>query len=136
MLAMVYDADGSDSLVKIKILTLLSDLLLEAARGSPAAVLATVPIGSTANSGGAWCKRVDDALQQASTPVALEKALEALRSLAPSCRQQFKELETKERLEGLAQQCRSTSPSELDQDGVEFHEELARKLQECAIALR
>lgn len=134
VLAMLYDADGSDSRVKIKILTLLSDLLNEAARGSPAAALATVPVGSTATSGGRWCDRVDQALRQASTPVALEKVLEALSSLAPSCREQFRELETKEHLEGLAQQCRSSPPRE--EDELEFHEELARQLEECVNALR
>lgn len=136
VLSAMYDADSSDNRVKTKIVVLLSDLLQEAARGSPAAVLATVPVGSTATSGGVWCSRVDELLQQASSPVTLEKALEAVVSLAPSCRSQFLALETKQRLETLAHQCRISPPVGLEDDEAEFHEELADKLEKCATALR
>lgn len=136
VLSSMYDADGSDYRVRTKTLTLLSDLLQEAARGSPAAVLATVPIGSTVNSGGAWCSRVDDALQQGSSPVSLEKALEAVVSFAPSCREQFKQLGTKGRLEGIAQQCRTSQPADFEEEAMEFQQELAQKLEECAGALQ
>lgn len=136
MLSAMYDADGSNFRIKTKILTLFSDLLQEAARGSPAAVLATMPIGSTATSGGVWCGRVDEALQLAPSSATLEKTLEAVMSFAPSCRDQFGELQTKQRLEGLAQQCRTSQPEGLEEDGMEFQVELAQKLEECAIVLR
>lgn len=136
VLSAMYDADSSDNRVKTKIVLLLSDLLQEAARGSPAAALATLPVGSTVTSGGVWCNRVDELLQQASSPVTLEKALEAVVSLAPSCRSQFLALETKQRLDTLAHQCRTSPPVGLEDDEVEFHEELADKLEKCAAALR
>lgn len=137
VLSAMYDADGSDSRVKMKVLTLLSDLLQEAGRGSPAAVLATMPLGSTAASGGLWCGRVDEALQHASSPSSLEKALEAVASFTPSCRSQFKEFKTKGRLDGLAQQCRAKPQEERVEAGLaEFYEELTQKIEECAVALR
>ncbi|CAM9123908.1 unnamed protein product [Ectocarpus fasciculatus] len=136
VLSAMYDADGSDRRVRMKTLTLMSDLLQEAARGSPAAVLATVPVGSTASSGGAWCRRVDEALQHAHSPAALEKAIEAVQSFTPSCRDQFAQLETKRRLEGLAQQCRTSPPEGFEVAEEEFHKELTQKLEECAVALR
>lgn len=137
VLSAMYDADGSDSRVKMKVLTLLSDLLQEAGRGSPAAVLATMPLGSTASSGGLWCGRVDEALQQASSPSSLEKALEAVASFTPSCRSQFKEFETKQRLDILAQQCRTKPQAEgVDTGMAEFYEDLTLRVEECAVALR
>ena len=136
VLSAMYDAAGSDSRVKTKTLTLMSDLLQEAARGSPAAVLATVPVGSNASSGGVWCRRVDEALQHAPSPSALEKAIEAVESFTPSCRLQFAEFETKQRLQGLAQQCRTSPPAGLEEVGAEFQQELTQKLEECALALR
>eukprot|EP00752_Nemacystus_decipiens_P016538 g14781.t2 len=136
VLSAMYDAVGSDSRVKTKTLTLMSDLLQEAASGSPAAVLATMPVGSNPSSGGVWCRRVDEALQHAPSPSALEKAIEAVESFIPSCRLQFAELETKQRLEGLAQQCRTSPPAGLEEVGAEFRLELTQKLAECALALR
>lgn len=136
-LSAMYDAEGSDRRLGTKILTLLSDLLQEAARGSPAAVLATMPIGSTPKSGGVWCSRVNEALHQASSAVALEKALDAVVSFASSCGDQFTELATKERLGSLAQQCRTSNPATGPEGGEgEFYEELAQKLEESAAALR
>ncbi|CAM9299110.1 unnamed protein product [Pylaiella littoralis] len=136
VLSAMYDASGSDFRVKMKTLTLMSDLLQEAARGAPAAVLATMPIGSVASSGGAWCRRVDEVLQHAPTPGALEKAINAVESFAPSCRIQFAELGTKQRLEGLAQQCRLSRPEGFGQVEAEFQQELLQRLEESAIALR
>lgn len=136
VLSAMYDADGLDRRVRMKTLTLMSDLLQEAARGSPAAVLATMPVGSTASSGGAWCRRVDEALQHAHSPAALEKAIEAVQSFTPSCRDQFAQLDTKRRLEGLAQQCRTSPPEGFEVAEEEFHKELTQKLEECAVALR
>lgn len=136
VLSTMYDSDGSDLRVRTKTLTLMSDLLQEAARGSPAAVLATMPVGSVASSGGAWCRRVDEALQHAPTPGALEKALDAVESFTPSCKVQFAELGTKQRLEGLAQQCRMSAPEGFGEVEAEFQQELTQKLEECAIALR
>lgn len=136
VLSAMYDDGGSDSRVRTKTLTLLSDLLQEAARGSPAAALATVPVGSTATSGGVWCSRVHEALHKASSPAALEKAVEAFGSFTPSCQHQFKELATRQRLEDLAQQCRASSPAGLEPEEAEFQIDLAQKLEEYAIALR
>lgn len=136
VLSAMYDADEADSRAKMKTLTLLSDLLREASRGSPAAVLATTPVGSTPSSGGVWCSRVDEALQRASSPAKLEKALEAVVSFTPSCRNQFGALDTKQRLDGLAKQCRTSPPPGLGIEEAEYHEDLAQKLEECAMALR
>ncbi|CAN0130208.1 unnamed protein product [Scytosiphon promiscuus] len=135
ILSAMYDADGSNSRARMKILTLISDLLQEAARGSPAAVLATVPVGSTASSGGSWCHRADKALQDASSPNELEKAAEAVGSFTPSCRAQFAELDTRQRLEGLAHQCRSSMAGSEEAE-AEFQEELTHRLEKCALALR
>lgn len=134
-LSAMYDADGSDSRLRTKVLVLLSDLLNEAARGSPAAALAIMPVGSTPKSGGAWCARADEALQQASSPVTLEKALEAVVSFAPSCGDQFVGLGVKQRLNNLAQQCRSSATVGSEAGEVEFHEELAQKFVEAAVVL-
>lgn len=136
VLSAMFDAAGMDSRVKTKTLTLMSDLLQEASRGSPAAVLATVPVGSTSSSGGAWCRRVDEALQQAPSPSTLEKVIEAVESFTPSCRVQFTELETKQRLEGLAHQCRTSPPLGFEQVEADFKQELSQKLEERASALR
>lgn len=136
VLSAMYDADGSDFRVRMKTLTLMSDLLQEAARGSPAAVLATMPVGSVASSGGAWCRRIDEALQHAASPGALEKAVDAVESFTPSCGVQFSELGTKQRLEVLAQQCRTSRPAGFGEVEAEFQQELTQKLEECAIALR
>lgn len=136
ILSVMYDAHGSDSRLRTKILLLLSDLLQEAAGGSPAAVLATMPVGSTPKSGGVWCGRVDEALQEASSPVALEKALEAIVSFAPSCGDQFAVLDTKQSLVTLAQQCRGLTPTGSDGDPGEFQEELAKRLEDAGILLR
>lgn len=136
VLSAMYDADGSDSRVRTKTLTLMSDLLSEAARGSPAAVLGVMPVGTSSASGGAWCRRADERLQQASTLAHIEKAVEAVASFAPSCASQFKALGTKERLDGLAQQCRVSAQTGSAEEELEFHEELAHKLEECAVSLR
>lgn len=137
VLSSLYEAAGeSDTRVRTKTLTLMSDLLQEAARGSPAAVLATVPVGSTSSSGGVWCHRVDRALQHAPSPSSLEKAIEAVESFTPSCRAQFAELETRQRLEGLAHQCRASPPPGFEEVEAEFQQELTQKLEDCATALR
>lgn len=135
-LSTMYDAPGSDSRLRIKILILLSDLLQEGARGSPAAVLATMPVGSTPTSGGLWCGRADEALREASSPVALEKSLEVVVSLASSCGDQFADLGMKQRLNNVAHQCRHSSLSESEEGNGEFHEELAQRFGEVAAALR
>lgn len=135
VLSAMYDADGPNSRARMKALTLMSDLLQEAARGSPAAVLATVPVGSTASSGGSWCRRADKALQDASSPVELEKATEAVDSFTPSCRVQFAELDTRQRLEGLAHQCRASIVG-FEEAEAEFQQELTLRLEKCALSLR
>lgn len=135
-LSAMYDADGSDYRLRTRILVLLSDLLNEGARGSPAAVLATMPVGSTPKSGGAWCGRADEVLQHAASPVALEKVLEVVVSLAPSCGDQFARLGVKQRLNTLTQQCRSSATVGSEAGEAEFHEELAQKFGEIAAALR
>lgn len=136
VLSAMYDSDGSDFRVKMKTLILMSDLLQEASRGSPAAVLATMPVGSVTSSGGAWCRRVDEALQHAPTPGALEKVIDAVESFTPSCRVQFAELGTKHRLEGLAHQCRMSQPEGFGDVEADFQHELMQKLEQRAIALR
>ncbi|CAM9121448.1 unnamed protein product [Hapterophycus canaliculatus] len=135
VLSAMYDADGSSSRARIKVLTLMSDLLQEAARGSPAAILATVPVGSTASSGGSWCHRADKALQDASSLIEVEKATEAIDSFTSSCRVQFEELGTRQRLEGLAHQCRA-SMAGVEEAEAEFQRELTHRLEKCASSIR
>lgn len=135
-LSIMYEADGSDVRLRTKILTLFSDLLREAARGSLAAVLAIAPVGTTPSSGGVWCARVDQTLREASSAVALEKALEAVVAFAPSCRDQFRNLATKDDLLRLAEEYPSSASSGSGYWGdEEFRAELIQKLIETAKAL-